>query len=378
MVALESTRRFLVVSLACLVCILMGCDDDPARPDRTDPPDRWAEVPLGSVPTSTELVSIDCEGADCLAMGYRVLAKRAEPFPGTETALFERAPDETWSPAELVDLPPESYLDGAVGTGGDAVVVGWGFDGSSPHGVLYDARTPTPTSFAQSAVGLTTVDGSGAFLVAGGSSQGGVLLSSLSPGSWNIDTFPATRTNDGGFHDVYVRGDVAVACGYDDGADTLQVILRRTASTPWRLLNRNGLAFALTLQCVAFDDAGTIYVGGIEQAGSPGARAFVFVRDVHGGWTRLDLPDPEMLGGVQDICIASDGSLYLACGGETAETGTAHLLRVSGGVVTPELTPFDGKLSQVAEGPAGTLYAVGGRRMAGAASITGVLLERKP
>lgn len=212
-------------------------------------------------------------------------AKRGDPFPGTESVFFERRDGGEWSEADLEDLPPESYLDAALGPGGKPVVVGWGLDGSSPHGALYDARTPTPTSFAQSNVGLLTVDGSDDFFVAGGASRGGVLLSSFSPGSWNTDDFPATRTNDGGFKDVYVRGDEAVACGYDDGADTLLVILRRTKATPWRLLNRNGMAFALSLHCIALGVDGTIYVGGIQEAGSPNARAFVFVRDVAGVWT---------------------------------------------------------------------------------------------
>ncbi len=369
----------LLLAAAGLAAALAGCADDPAKPnDDLVTPDLWTEVDLGSVAAGAELQSIDCEGVHCLATGSRVVTKQADPFPGTAPVLIARGIDGTWSPAEFQDLPPESYLDGAVGPDGNAVLVGWGFTGSSPHGALYDARTPTPTSFARSSVGFLTVDGSGDFFVAGGASQGGVLLSSVSPGIWDTDDFPATRTNDGGFTDVCVRGDVAVACGYDDGADTLQVVLRRTKTTPWQLLNRDGMAFALTLQCIALDADGTIYVGGIQAAGGLGARAFVSVREATGAWTDLELPDPESLGGVSDICIASDGSLYLACGGETVGAGTAHLLRVSGGVITSELTPFDGKLDQIAEGPGGILYAVGGRRTPGTAQTTAVLLERAP
>lgn len=369
----------LLLAAASLGTTLVGCDDDPAKPnDGLTPPSPWSEVSLGSDSTGVELLSIDCEGAECLVTGQRILTKRADPFPGSETVFFERSSEGTWSAADLAELPAETYRDGALGADGDPVVVGWGFDGSSPYGALYDGRTAKPTSVVRPAVGLLTVDGSGDFFVAGGASQGGVLLSSFAPGSWNTDDVPTTGLNDGGFEDVYVRGDVAVACGYDDGADTLQVMLRRTASTPWQHVNRNGLAFALSLQCIAVDDGGKIYVGGIEGAGSPDAKAFLFVRDIGGVWTNVELPDPQALGGVNDICIADDGSVYLACGGETVEAGMAQILRVVGTVVSAELTPFEGNLDQIAQTQDGTLFAVGGRMGPGSRATTGVLLQRTP
>jgi hypothetical protein len=201
------------------------------------------------------------------------------------------------------------------------------------------------------------------------------LWSSAHPASWTIDILPLTGTNDSGFRDVYVRGDRAVACGYDDGADTLQVVLSRTATTDWEKVELPG-TFGRTLFSVALTDSGAIFVGGIEGAGSRSPKAFLMVRSPGGDWTDLILPDPELLHGVMDILIASDDSIYLACEGEGTST-QANLVHADATGVRKELTPFPGGMLQVGESAAGGIYAVGYRRDA-AGMEEGVMLMRRP
>jgi hypothetical protein len=204
------------------------------------------------------------------------------------------------------------------------------------------------------------VECEGSFAVACGRARGGGLWSSTRNLSWAFDDLPLTGTNDSGFRDVDIRNGVAVACGYDDGADTLRVLLTRTAATGWTKITPGGPATA-TYFCVAQDDAGTIYLGGIEFPGGPSSRAFLSRRTGDGTWTDLDLPDATGLLGIRDILVAADGSLYLACMGdmETTRGALVHGLPTS---LEQEIAGFPGGLYQVDQAADGTVYAVGYRR----------------
>jgi hypothetical protein len=265
-------------------------------------------------------------------------------------------------------------MDVALDTDGSPVLAG--IQVSAPHSVVLDLRGPTPQYFEQNTNGMLTVDGEGSFMVAGGRASGGGLWTSTGPGNWNFDDLPLTGTNESGFHDVYIRGDRAVACGYDDGADTLRVILTRTATTGWEKISPEG-HFARTYDCIALGEDGTIFVGGIEGAGELSPRAFLTQRSVGGLWTDVDLPDPDLLQGVNDILIASDNSLYLACWGEDARS-KANLIRVSPAGATKEITPFPGGLIQVGQRASGNIYAVGFRRNELNGKEQGVMLTGAP
>ncbi len=173
-----------------------------------------------------------------------------------------------------------------------------------------------------------------------------------------------------------IRGDRAVACGFDDGADTLQVILERTASTEWTKVTPGGPS-TRTFFCVALSEDGTIFVGGIEGAGGMSPKAFLALRNSDGLWADLLLPDPEVLHGVNDILIASDGSIYLACMGE-GENSVANLVHADAGAVRKEITSFPGGLLQLGEAGNGDIYAVGFRRNEQDGSETGVMLVKTP
>jgi hypothetical protein len=242
--------------------------------------------------------------------------------------------------------------------------------------VVLDLRGLAAEYIEQSSGGMLTVDGEGPFMVAGGRSRGGGLWTSTSPGDWNFDDLPLTGTNDSGFRDVYIRGDRAVACGYDDGADTLRVILTRTASTAWEKIPLAG-HFARSYECVALSEDGTIFVGGIEGAGGISPKAFLSQRSADGLWADLILPDPDLLHGVMDILIASDNSMYLACWGEGGQT-TANLIHINQSGARKEITPFPGGLIQVGEAASGNIYVVGFRRDESTGAEQGVMLVKTP
>ena len=90
------------------------------------------------------------------------------------------------------------------------------------------------------------------------------------------------------------------------------------------------------------------------------------------------LPDPVALGRVNDILLARDGSIYLACSDEYDDTSTARLARVTGSGIEEEISPFGGELLQLAETADGTIYAAGSRRVAGSTAREPVLLRRAP
>lgn len=126
---------------------------------------------------------------------------------------------------------------------------------------------------------------------------------------------------------------------------------------------------------MALDENGTIFVGGIDGAGGLSPKAFLTQRSSDGQWTELVLPDPENLHGVNDILVAGDGSIYLACMGEGDQT-EANLIRAFAGGVQKEITAFPGGLNQLGEAENGDIFAVGFRRDQRTGEETGVMLRK--
>ena len=128
-----------------------------------------------------------------------------------------------------------------------------------------------------------------------------------------------------------------------------------------------------TYYCIALTEEGTIYVGGIEGAGSMSPSAFLARRSADGTWADVPLPDPGLLHGVMDILIADDGSIFLACMGE-GENTTANLIHIGPSGVSKEIAPFPGGLLQVDQAATGNIYAVGFHRDEQTGTETGVML----
>ena len=353
------------LGLACILC-LFGCEDDPAAPSQT--PDKiWNSVNLGAAGDRTVLRGVACGGGRALALGAAITGG------GFESTLFERQSDGAWALSEL-ELPQVVvWFDLHLNAAGEEILVG----GTESPAVmnLLDRRVEPATTESTPGFAFFSVHGDGDFLVAGGLNPGGELWSSTVPGVWEQDVVPVTGTNDSGFWDVEVRGTHAVAAGFDDGANVLQVILTRTVDTGWTPVDVEGIGFATSIQCIALAPDGAIFVGGRQEGGSPNARAFLSLY-ANGEWTDLVLPRPSTLGTINDILLTDDDGMWLACGGEVASTQPADILRVTESGIVSEIDTFMGQISQLARAADGTIYA------AGFAGETGTeearLLERKP
>ncbi|MBE0566698.1 MAG: hypothetical protein IH621_12100 [Krumholzibacteria bacterium] len=356
--------------------ITAGCSDDgPVTPPA--PVSAWQEVDLGTPYADSRLQVVGINGDHGWAGGWgRVHGADQAPGP----FFFRMQPDGSWVQDPFGELPAlAGFLPRglAVEPDGGIVLAGLDFGNIALPCMVYDARGDLHFSVARAGFGLWTLDGGGTFMVAGGSSRGGTLWTSAAPGQWPADDLPLTGSNDSGFRDVHVVGDRAVACGFDDGADTLQVILTRTAGTGWSKVDLAGSGLNLdTLQAVAMTDGGAIFVGGIEAAGGREAQAFLSLRDAAGEWTAIVLPEPVALGGINDILIAGDGSIYLACSGEPGLDPDATIIHATESGVVRELPPFPGQMLQLAEAPGGTIYAVGVRH--GVGEGTAVMFRRAP
>ena len=367
-----SALRKTLLPLALLILLLTGCSDDDNDPASPATP-LWREVDLGD-PASTKMVAVDFNGNHGLAMGL-VFGKSGAKDWGITHEFFRLQADGGWLPFDLTKISPSIlFLDISLNSAGNPVLVG--IQDSGDPGIILDFRTSKPVYQTYFSRGLLTVDGNDSFMVAGGFARGGDLWSSTEPGVWNVDGLPLTGTNDSGFRDVCIRGDRAVACGFDDGADTLQVILTRTATSHWEKI-QPAWHFTRTFYCIALGDDGSIFVGGIEGAGGMSPKAFLTQRTADGLWADLILPDPELLHGVNDILIAADGSIYLACMGEGEQT---HANLVHGGPAGPhkEITSFPGGLLQLDQAANGDIFAVGFRRNEQDGTEQGVMLVRSP
>lgn len=366
-----SVFRKSFLPLALVVLFLGACsDEDPVTPAAP----LWVEVELNIPPGESRFQAIDFNGGQGMAMG--IWGNLFKDWPA-ENVFFKLQPDGTWLPVLLGTIPASViFLDLALDPLGNPVLAG--IQDTGPSSILLDFRGASPEYFTSGTRGLFAVDGEGSFMVAAGYAMGGELWTSTTAGSWIMDdvTPPMTGTNDSGFNDVFIRGDHAVACGFDDGADILQVILEWTPLTSWTKVELAGSTFR-TFNCVALSDNGTIFVGGIERAGSPGSKAFWAQCSPQGVWTDLALPDPEGLRGVNDILIASDNTIYLACAGESYNS-RGSLLHTQSGKIWKEIKSFSGGLLQLAEAENGDIYAVGFRRNESNGAETAVMFRKTP
>lgn len=328
----------------------------------------WREIDLDISPGDSRLVAVDFTGN--YGMAVAVIVAENGSFSHN---FFRLQSDGSWLKVDLgVTRSNFAILDLALDTTGVPVFAGMQM--VAPHSLVLDMRGGSPHYIEQYSYGMLTVDGSGSFMVAGGRSSGGGLWTSTAAADWHFDNLPLTGGHDSGFFDVSIRGDKAVATGYDDGNDTdLRVILTRTASTDWTKVALDN-SFARTDWCIALDQDETIYLGGIQGAGSQHPAAFLSRREPGGTWADIFLPDPEQLRGVRDILIAADGNLYLACQGE-GDDSEANLVRVGAVSGFREITPFSGGLFQVGQAADRAIYAVGFRRDATGAE-RGVMLVR--
>ena len=356
-----------ILPAICGLALLAGCRAEP--PTLPTPADPWREADLPLLPLGSDLAAITFAGTGGYALGHAV------GKAGSDYLLLWRDPTRHWVRVHLTDPPANAVmLDVAAGASG--VVLGGFMQQNTDPCLVYDQRGVVPTTIGRGGLGIAAVDGDDALMVAGGTAVGGALWASRSPGQWTVQTTPLAPLREGGFTDVFVRDGRALACGFADGADTLQVLLSLDeADGIWRKVYLGAGAGDKTLRCVAAAADGTLMLGGLADAGGPDPRAFLWRRDVDGHWTSLALPNGDAIGGVNDILPAPDGAWYVACGGEGG-WGLATLLRVDGSTITSELKFFYGTMSQLAVDEAGVLHAVGFRLTSGAGLPQPLLLTR--
>lgn len=363
---LPSSR--ILVSVCCLA-ILAGCQDEPLMiPGANDP---WHEAGLPLLPLGTSLAAVTFAGQSGYVLG------QAFGKAGTNYMLLWRDPSGHWVRRFLAD-PPDNAVMLDVAAGASGVVMGGFMQQDVDPALVYDERGPAPAAVGRSGLGIAAVDGDDALMVAGGTAMGGALWASRTPGLWSIEATPLDPDREGGFTDVFVGNGRALACGFDDGADTLQVVLSLDqADGAWRKVSLGMGAGDRTLKCVAAGVDGTLLLGGIAGAGGAEPRAFLWRRSPGGAWTSLTLPEGDVIGGANDILPAPGGAWYVACGGEGG-WGLATILRVEGATVASELKLFYGSVEQLAVDGAGVLHAVGYRLTSGAGLPQPLLLTRSP
>lgn len=346
---------------------LIGCrEEPPSMPERTE---AWQETELPLLAPGSSLAAIAFAGNH----GYALGATTGKA--GTSYLLLSRSDAGDWTRIRLA-APPDNavLLDLAAGLSGLALG-GYLLQGTDPS-LIYDERGVAPTAIARSGFGIAAIDGDDTLMLAGGTAVGGALWTSRTPGQWTFASAPLDPLHESGCTDVFVGNGQALACGFDDGADTLQVVLKMDATgDTWHKVPLGAGVSALTLRCIAASSDGTLMLGGLSGAGGALPRAFLWRRDTGGAWSALALPDDDLIGGINDILPVAGGAWYVACGGEGG-SGLATIMRVNSGSVTRDLTPFYGSLLQLAVDDAGHLHAVGYRLTPGAGMRQPLLLER--
>jgi hypothetical protein len=357
------------LSLGCclIALLLVGCrNTPPTMPPTSDP---WQAANTPTLTLGSSLSSIAFAGDRGVALG------QAAGKAGNNYMLLSRGASGAWTHISLADPPSASVLLDAALTA-EGVVIGGLLRQGADTCLVYDERGFAPARIVRPGFGIAAVDGDDALMVAGGSGIGGVLWTSRTPQFWEVAATPLDPTHEGGFTDVFVGNGEALACGFDDGAATPQIVLRLQASdNTWHLLPLGAGAADKTLRCIAAGDDGTMMLGGIAGAGGAAPRAFAWLRGVDGIWRALTLPDGDMIGGVNDVLPVPGGVWYLACGGEGGSE-LATILRLEGGTIKRDLKPFIGTIEQLARAADGTICAVGWSVTEGTGLRQPLLLER--
>lgn len=369
--------------------LVAGCADDPADPGDGNGDELWTEVALPQTGDDLTLLAVAARGPYAMALGWQETptgispgagrGDRLEPKDGSgSSVLFQLLPDGSWA---LYPRPGGSatamWLDLALAQDGQPVLAGFETAGNPTGGCVLDTRGGQALQHCYPSLFMQAIDADEGLMTAGGVSVGGELWTSLQEQTWTVDPVPLSGQGESGLVDVDVLGDRTLACGFDDGADVMPVLLLREGTGAWEFIDLDGLAtFGRTFVAAALTADGAIFLGGIAGAGGLNPVAFLSVRSSAGDWAEIVLPNPTRLGRVNDILVAADGTVYLACSGEE-DIPTAHIVHSNQNGEVEEILPFPGELVALAQSEDGTVWAAGTRIGDGGPVREGVLLRRR-
>jgi len=355
--SLIHARRLIPLLAMCIVFLVASCGDDSPSSSL------WEEVPLVDAPSEGAFYSLAFSGMRGLAAGYGHDGSQSTGY------LVSRMSDGTWSPDTGIPLPSVSVL-AAVGftPSGEAVLAGVDY-GPVPTGFVLDQRGGwSRHDFAFG--GLAFASTPAILRVAGvsGTSSAVILKSSL-PDVWSPEVlpFPSPGGNERGLNDVTASNGVFFVCGFDDAGDGNAVspnsVLFRSDGDGWERIEAPcGGCSNREFRSVAAKPAGGVFLGGAITDFSSGAtddyRAFLLSWSPSGGWVEVVLPNPASLDRVNDILIAGNGDIYLACGVES----TIIVRLPAGGSLERDGTIPGAVIRALAESSDGSIWAAGSVR----------------
>lgn len=339
----------------CCAALLVSCDDEPTQPALSD----LEEVPL-SASQPGEFWDIAFAGTVGIAVGGTVSG--VAPNQTFAPLLVSMEPNGSWAPDSTLSLPASGLLTAAMLTpSGEPIIAGVDF--SPETGFILDGRSAGGR--VDVAVGGIAFSSSGDTLrLAGASATTEQVLISTTPGSWIPETTPYPTTHgERALQDLSARSGDWVTCGFDDAGDGTpqypnQVLFLNQGSGWERISISCGGCSAWEFKTVAMSETGGILLGGAFTNFGGGANEYtasLLVRSVSGDWADIVLPSPTQLKRVNDILIAQDGTVYLACGMETS-----YLMRSSPGqALVKDATLPSARIHRLTESPDGTIWAVG-------------------
>ena len=342
-------RGHLLPGLILVAISIAACGDDEEAP--------WSEVEVVGAPPAGVAYSIAFAGSSGLIGG--------SGEGGTTTPwVASRSEDGTWAADGEIPLPASGVVS-AVGftTSGEALVSGFELE-LPPSGYVLDERG----GWSRSEIlfgGRAFASAPDVVRLAGTSGIGIVLLTSHEPDVWIPEEIPfaSSSQNEKGLNDIDFRDGLFVACGFDDGGDgtpeSPDNVVFQNSGSGWTAVEAPcGGCSAYEFRSVAVLSSGAFLLGGAVtdfSGGSPDEyTAFLLLRTAT-EWVELVLPQPGTLDRVNDILVASNGDVFLACG-----VTSAFVVRKPGtGSFERDATLPTAGIVGLAESSDGSIWAAG-------------------
>ncbi|MDZ4804269.1 MAG: hypothetical protein SGI90_05365 [Candidatus Eisenbacteria bacterium] len=355
-----ATRRFVHALILASLLVVTSCGDD-SEPQVLS--DQWEEATIFVAPSHGALYSLAFSDSLGLAVGQRVGLTSSATIrsPFISPYFVTRASDDTWSQPAGAPFPPQSLIS-AVGFAPDGGVLMAGVESDIQSGFILDERGGW-SRHNVAIFGLALASSPGIVRVAGAAAGNNAVFVSRSPDTWTPESIPfPSSNNERALVDISADDGVFIACGFDDGGDGTpqspnSVVFRNDGGDWERLELPCGGCANREFRTVAVTPSGSFFLGGAETDFSAGSQdqyqAFPLSSSREGDWTEIVLPEPGKLDRVNDILIATDGDIYLACGVEGS-----IIVQMSGTSVYEAVLPGT-RIAQLAEAPDGSIWAAG-------------------